>query len=431
MSSKVTPEFLAKSISFRVGLVVMVILCTVLYITFKAQTGMPFAKTTEVKAVISNVHSLKSNDAVRQNSKRIGKVTDIEYHDGAALVTMELDGDVDVHSDAHAAVWDLSALATKFVEFDPGTSKAGELGDRAIPATQTEDSADLHQALSVLDPKTREAATQMLRQVGGGAAGHGEDLGDFVAQARDLLDDLGAVSQSLAAPDADLTALLQGADRLAGRFEGREDEIASLVRQTDQTLQAVATDSGTPLRETVHRLPDTLTELRQAMDTLKAPLSRTGAAMRSLEPGAKALGNSEKNLRGFLVDAVPVADQVPGVADLALPAVDGLTTTVADARPLAPEVRQAVGDLLEPLRVLSFYSKDMAQLFLRGRSFVSQGPNPGVRYARLGVTPGLNTVTGGLLTSGNLPQNEYPAPNEAQHDRAQGLPPGLPGKVTR
>jgi phospholipid/cholesterol/gamma-HCH transport system substrate-binding protein len=67
----------------------------------------------------------------------------------------------------------------------------------------------------------------------------------------------------------------------------------------------------------------------------------------------------------------------------------------------------------------------MAQLFLRGASFVSQGPEPGVRYARLGVTPGVNTVTGGLLPSSNLPLNEYPRPGEAQHDRAHGLPPGL------
>jgi phospholipid/cholesterol/gamma-HCH transport system substrate-binding protein len=167
------------------------------------------------------------------------------------------------------------------------------------------------------------------------------------------------------------------------------------------------------------------------MDSLQAPLSRTREAMVALEPGAKALGKSEKDLRGFLVDAVPVAHQVPGVSELALPAVDDLTRTLSDARPLVPEVRQAVGDLLTPLRVLSRYSTDMAQLFLRGASFVSQGPNPGVRYARLGVTPGVNTVTGGLLRSGNLPQNQYPRPGVAQYDRAQGLPPGLPEGVTR
>jgi phospholipid/cholesterol/gamma-HCH transport system substrate-binding protein len=167
------------------------------------------------------------------------------------------------------------------------------------------------------------------------------------------------------------------------------------------------------------------------MDSLRTPLARTGQAMRTLAPGAKALGRAENDLRGFLREAVPVAGQVPGVTKQALPAITDLTKTVSDARPLAPKVRQTVGDLLTPLRVLAPYSTDMAQMFERGASFVSQGPEPGVRYARLGVTPGLNTVTGGLVASGNLPQNEYPRPGEAQHDRAQGLPPGLPEGANR
>jgi phospholipid/cholesterol/gamma-HCH transport system substrate-binding protein len=428
---KVTPEFLARSLAFRAGLVVLVLLAGVLFVTFKAQTGMPFARTTEVRALVSDVHSLRANDAVRQNSKRIGRVSDIEYHDGAALVTMELDGDVDVYQDASAAIWDLSALATKFVELDPGTPEAGALGEDPIRVAQTEDSADLHELLEVLDPKTRAAATKMLRQVGGGAAGHGEDLQQFVTQAPDLLGDLGHVAQALADPDADLTGLLRNVDQLSGRFHGRHAEIDRLVRQSDQTLAAVAADSGTPLRQTVRRLPGTLADVEEAMDSLRTPLARTAGAMRALEPGARALGRSERDLRGFLRDAVPVAGQVPGVAQQAVPVVEDLTKTLSDARPLAPQVRQAIGDLLTPLRVLAPYSTDMAELFLRGRSFVSQGPEPGVRYARLGVTPGVNTLTGGLLRSGNLPQNQYPRPGEAQHDRAQGLPPGLPGGVTR
>jgi phospholipid/cholesterol/gamma-HCH transport system substrate-binding protein len=390
---------------------------------------MPFAKTTEVKALISDVHSLRANDAVRQNSKRIGRVSDVEYQDDAALVTMELDGDVEVFKDAHAAVWDLSALATKFIELDPGTPRTGELGDSPIPVSQTEDSADLYELLDVLDPKTRAAATRMLREVGGGTAGHGADLERFLASSPDLLNDLGDVSTSLAAPETDLTGLLADVETLASRFEGRQQEIDRLVRQSDQTLAGVATDSGKPLRETVRRLPATLDSTEKAMKSLREPLARTAQAMRALEPGAEALGRSEKSLRGFLRDSVPVAKDFPGVMRQAVPAIEDLTQTIADARPLAPLVRQAVGDLMTPLRVLAPYSIDMAQLFFRGASFVSQGPNAGVRYARLGVTPGINTVTGGLLASGNLPQNEYPLPGEAQHDRAQGLPPGLPGVV--
>lgn len=429
MSIKVTPELRSRSLAFRAGLVVLVVLSGVLFLTFKAQTGMPFAETTEVRVLVRDVHSLRANDAVRQNSKRIGRVGEIEYQDGVALVTMVLDGDVDVYRDATVELWDLSALATKFVELDPGTPQAGALGDQPIPARQAQDSADLYELLEVLDPKTRDAATATLRAVGGGTAGHGKDLQAFLAQAPDLLGDAGAVSGALAAPEADLVGLLEDVDTLSGRLRGREAELAQLVTQSADTLDALAADSGRPLRATAQRLPQTLTHTDRAMTRLRTPLADTAAALRALEPGAEALARSEKDLRAFLREAVPVAHDVPGVAKLAIPAVEELTDTFGDARPLAPLVRQAIGDLLAPLLVLAPYSPEMAQLFLRGRSFVSQGPQPGVRYARLGVTPGVNTLFGGLVASGDvsLPQNQYPRPGEAQHDRAGGiLPPGTP-----
>ncbi|MCW2749041.1 MAG: Mammalian cell entry related domain protein [Aeromicrobium sp.] len=426
MNIKVTPEFEARSLAFRAGLLVMAVLCGLLYLTFKAQTGMPFAKTTEVTAVVHNVHSLRPNDAVRENSKRIGRVSHLEYRNGAALVTMELDGDVPVYRNAHAAIWDLSALATKFVELDLGSPASGRLGSAAIPATQTDDSADLYQALDVLDPKTRAAATQTLRDVGGGVAGHGDDLNQFLTHAPDTLHDLGKVSKSLADPDTNLVGLLNQTDELASHIRSQDSELDDLVTQTDKTLGALSVDSGKPLRQTVRGLPTTLSHTKRAMDSLHEPLVQTGEAMQTVTSGAAALGESENDLRGFLREAIPVAGKVPGVAKQAAPAVEDLTKTMADARPLAPRIAEAVGDLMTPLRVLAPYSTDMSELFLRGASFVSQGPNPGVRYARLGVTPGVNTVTGGLISSGNLPQDEYPRPGQAQHDRAKGLlPPGL------
>ena len=432
MTTNVSPDFRARSLAFRAGVIVIVVLAAVLFLTFKAQTGMPFARTTEVQAQIANVHSLRVNDLVRQNSKRIGRVSKIEYADGAALVTMSIEGDAKVYRNAHVSILDLSALATKFVDLDPGTRDAGPLAG-PIPASQADDSTDLYQILDVFDLQTRDGATAALRQVGGGLAGHGGDLHDFVDTAPDVLQDLGTVSETLSSREADLPTLLENVDRLSSRFAGRQTELARLVAQAGETLDGVAVDSGARLEETIARLPGTLGRVDNAMTNLHVPLRETGAALRALRPGAEALGKSENNLRGFLRDSVPVARKVPAVAGQAIPAVEDLAETLADARPLAAQVQTALADLLPPLSYLAPYATDMQQLFTRGRSFVSQGPRPGVRYARLGVTPGVNTLTGGLLSSGNLPQNEYPRPGEAQHDRADGLLPTglLPGGANR
>lgn len=428
MTIKVTPEFRANTLAFRAGLVVLVVIAAVLVMTFKAQTGLPGAPTTKVQAYFDNVHSLKPNDAVREDSKRIGRVSDIEFHDGRALVTMELNGHFKVYGNAKAQLWDLSALATKFVELDPGTPTAGGL---AVPisAARTQDSADLYQVLDVLDARTRAAATSTIRELGTGLGGHGQDLSDFLKAGPKDTADIERIAGALADRNADLGGLVAAADHLASRFDGRTSTLADLVDTSATTLDALSVDGGTPLRQSVHQLPGTLGAVDDAMVRLRGPLANTAAAMRALDPGAHALARSSDDLRGFLRAAVPVAAKVPHVADLAVPAVSDLTTTVADARPLAPRVRDAIGYAMTPLQVLAAYTSDMSQLWLRGASFVSQGPRPGVRYARLGVTPGLNTITGGLLSSGSsLPQDNYPAPGQAQHDRATGLlPVGIPG----
>ncbi|AEH09481.1 MULTISPECIES: MlaD family protein [Protofrankia] len=421
-----TPELRARTRSFRAGFVVLAILAVVLYLTFKAQTGLPFAPTTTASASFGNIHSLRVNDDVREMSKRIGRVSKIDYVNGVALVTMELDGNVKVYQDAHAEIWDVSALASKFVELDRGTQRAGELGGRTIEATRNVDSADLYQLLDVLDQPTRDAATRTIRALGGGAAGHSDDLQDLLKTAPDLLEDIGTVSQALASEQADLPTLLQDVDRLAGRLSDRQQEIASLVSQSDTTLRAVSVDGGKPLTNTLERLPATLDTAKHALDSLNTPLADTASAVRDLEPGAGALARSETDVRGVLVEGVPVAGKVPGVAEQAVPAVEDLTHTVSDARPLASPLRRAISDLNTPLRVLAPYAPEIGQLFVRGQSFVSEGPVPGVRYARLSVNPGLATVTNGLLPSGNYAQNQYPRPGEASSDRAQGLPSGIP-----
>lgn len=422
-----TPEARKIARSFVAGVVMFALIGLALGLTFKAQTGMPFVPTTTVQAEFKNVHSLSANDQVRQNSKRVGRVSAVEYVDGVAVVTMELDGKRKVYDDARAAIWDESALATKFVELYPGTPEAGPLTGQTIPVGRTKSSTDLYQVLDVFDERTRDAAASTVREAGAGLAGRSEELHDLLASAPNLLDDAGEVSSALASAEADLPGLLRASNELAARFRGRESEIASLVEQSEQTLRAISVDDGLPLTETLNKAPGTLAAVRTALDGLNAPLADTESTMRELAPGAAALGRSERDLRGFLRESVPVAGKVPGVAEQAEPAVEDLSGLIADARPLAPRVTRALHDASIPLAILAPYGPEMGTLFVRGHSFMSQGPAPGIRYARLNANPGLSTVTGGLIESGNYRQNQYPEPGEADGDRMdKGLPSGLP-----
>ncbi len=400
-----------------VGLAVLGLIAVILYMATSVHEGLPGARTTAVRVAFTDVDSLEVGDQVRQNSVRVGRVGAVDFVDNQAVATLELEGDQTVHRDGRAAVWDLSSLGTKFVELFPGNEASGPLGEAVLPASQNVDSADLYKVLNVLDPRTRDAATSTVREVGGGMAGHSQNLHDFLASGAGLLTDTGTIAGSLAAPETDLVTTLANTDRLAARFVGREPQISALVGQSADTFEAVGVDGAKPLHDTLNALPGTLDDARSAFTALDGPLRETQSAMYTLQPGARGLGDATPDLRGVLRESVPPLNKVPGVATQAEPAVSDLTATFADLRPLAPKVTEAIGDVRPLVEALSPYAEETGQFFARGHSFVADEVAPGIHYARLGVAPGPGSALGSLVEGDMTGRNPYPAPGEAQHDR--------------
>ncbi|GAA5161614.1 hypothetical protein GCM10023321_46140 [Pseudonocardia eucalypti] len=416
---RMKPERRKMGRSFTAGAIVMVILAGITALTFSAVNGMPFVPRKTVRAEFNNIHSLAVNDDVRRNSARIGRVSGVELRGDHALVTMELDGDPAVFSDAVARVWDVSALAAKFVELEPGTPTAGPIGDGdVLPAARNEDSADVWRVLNIFEPKTRAEMAGFLREFGGGSLGHGGDLNAFLRSGPGMLDDLGTVSESLASPRFNLPRLINTNTTLAGRFKGREAQISELLRQTDETFRGFTVGQSAPLKAVLAKTPDTLRAIRPAMDEMGPTLAETRLAMVDLRGGAKGLGDATPDFRGFLRDSVPVSHQVPGFTDDARSPVGKLRHTLDDARPLVNRAVDTFDYLRDPVHVLAPYGPEAGSLFTRMHSFVSRGPEPGKRYATVTANFGPTTLTGSALKSGGKRfVDAYPAPGEAENQR--------------
>jgi phospholipid/cholesterol/gamma-HCH transport system substrate-binding protein len=430
------PESRVIQRSFFVGLGGLAVITILMYLTFSAQYGNPFASKTEIKAVFSDLHALQLKDPVRQNSKGIGRVIDIEYEKGSAVVTLQVEegGDYKVYKNATAFVGDQSAVGSKFVGINPGTPESGELPGKVIPLAQTKSSRDISQVLNIFDDKTRTNTVGFLRNFGGGLAGHADGFRDFMHNAPSDLNGLGAIAGALSAKEANLPGLLTAADQLSSRFKGREPEIASLINQADQTFQAISVDNGKPLASILQKGPDTLAKVKSATDSLNAPLADAQQAMVDFQPGAQGLGASTNDLRGTLRDGVPVLNDTPDVADKAAPALKDLTPTFADVRPLAPKVTTFLNRFSTPLRALAPFSKELGYLFVRGNSFVSEGGADGVHHARLNADfQGVYSFTGGFLQACNFQTNPYPKPGQADRDQTglnvkHQVPCGISGK---
>jgi hypothetical protein len=63
-------------------------------------------------------------------------------------------------------------------------------------------------------------------------------------------------------------------------------------------------------------------------------------------------------------------------------------------------------------------------MIVRLNSFVSEGPEPNKRYARLNINVDADTVTGGVVGSGpNYRQQVYAKPGETAKQRMTGVAP--------
>lgn len=94
--------------------------------------GGPGAYT--IRAQMPDVQNLQRNSRVRVNDVTVGNVTDIELQGWNALVTMTIDGDVDLPANATATLGQTSLLGSVHVELAPpaGIAPQGKLTNGSL-----------------------------------------------------------------------------------------------------------------------------------------------------------------------------------------------------------------------------------------------------------------------------------------------------------
>lgn len=413
-----------------IGVVLFVAAGFFLYVALNAQKGLPFEQHQFRTAAVSDTGDLQVGNDVRIGQVRVGRVDAIDLVDGVPQVRMQLDdGDTKVYRDGSAAVTGRSGLGQQYLDLDSGTAQTGELPEgEVLPVQRSRGAVQLLDLAKVFDPATQDAARSSLQQLGNGAAGHGQDIRDVTKAGPEILPDLGTTARSLSVDDGrDLTSMLQSLDSLSSRFAGREQEISSLVGQLDTTFAAVNADKGEALGATLDIAPEALPNTRKALEDLQQPLASTNSAMTQLQTGARSLGDATPDLRGVLVEAPKPLDKLPGVADKAEPALGALTPALADARPVAPKVTQAVDFANTPLQVLAPYSPEIAQWFTNASFALSDGDAAG-HHLRFTLLPRSESVTGAAGVEDPMRSGDpYPAPGATPNQASQGILPG-PGE---
>lgn len=407
------------------GAILFVLLGVSIAFAFISHKGIPGRDYTYATAAFDDVSAgLREGSDVRVQGVRVGQVSEAFYENGEARAELQLPGGFEIYRDATARIRSRSALGQKYVDVDPGTKATGVLGDEVIPRSRTASLVELDQVLDSLNPDARAGLATGLRELGAGFGGRAADLNELIELAPELLEDLGTTTAALGSEDADLAGFLVAAERLASRFVGREDEIASLLARSAEVMAAFDADGGRPLDQTLKSAPGALDQLRSGLEALKPAASDLSTTLEALAPAAKALGKATPDLRGALQEGRAPLSALPGVSGRAVPAFEGLTALARDARPLVPEFAEALKLLRGPLELLVPYGPEIDLLFDNLRDTHADGDRHGNWLRAITMMVAADSIHGIPAPNPLLNRNAYPAPGEAGKDKERFDPDG-------
>jgi phospholipid/cholesterol/gamma-HCH transport system substrate-binding protein len=234
-----------------------------------------------VQAQMPDVQNLQQNSRVRVNDVTVGTVTNIELQGWHAVVTMTINGDVDLPANATATLGQTSLLGSVHLELAPpagvpaqGKLKAGSL----IPLT----SAGAY-------PSTERTLAAVSMLVNGGGLGQIQDI-------------IKALSTAFTGREQDLRSLLGQLDKFVGYLNDQKGDIIAATDSLNNLVGQFA-DQKPVIDKALKTLPGALTVLKDERNNLAdalGELSKVGAL------AADSVNKTKSNLVKELTDLGPV-----------------------------------------------------------------------------------------------------------------------------
>src|SRR5215216_8178450 len=197
-----------------VGAVTVLVTIVAVFLSYNANSGLPFVPTYDLKANLPNASQLVEGFEVRIGGARVGFISAIDpkrRSNGStyARVTMKLDKEMEPRpAQSTLLVRPRSAIGLKYIEITPGPETASDKGLKAgstIPISQAKPAVvELDDVLNMFSDRARVGSRNSLDGYGGGLAGRGQDLNTAIGAFVPLLRDLEPVARNLSDPDTRL-----------------------------------------------------------------------------------------------------------------------------------------------------------------------------------------------------------------------------------
>src|SRR5688572_20311018 len=128
-----------------VGAITLLVAIVAVFLSYNANSGLPFVPTYDVKAEFDNSANLVVGNDVRIGGQRVGAVSEITPKPGqdgnppTAEVQLKLEKQVEpLPVDSTMIIRPRSALGLKYIEINPGDSEEGFAPGDTVPAEQAQ-----------------------------------------------------------------------------------------------------------------------------------------------------------------------------------------------------------------------------------------------------------------------------------------------------
>jgi virulence factor Mce-like protein len=308
-----------------VGAVTLLVTIVAVFLSYNANSGLPFVPTYDLKANLPNASQLVKGFEVRIGGARVGFISRIEpkkREDGStyAQVTMKLDKEIEpIPADSTLLVRPRSAIGLKYIELTPGEGRGGRQARAAIPVRQARpEVVELDDLFNMFDAKARVGSRNSLDGYGGALAGRGRDINLALEQFVPLLENLEPVARNLSSPQTRLDRFFRSLGRAAEEVAPVAEEQASLFVNLDTSFTALAQVARPFLQETISEAP--ISEEVAIRDfPLQRPFIRNNTALfRELRPGVAVLPSAAPVLAdAFEIGTDVLPKTIPTNEDLA------------------------------------------------------------------------------------------------------------------
>jgi phospholipid/cholesterol/gamma-HCH transport system substrate-binding protein len=250
------------------------------------------ASAFEVQAQLPDVLNVQQNSRVRVGDVTVGSVKSVERQGWHALVTMRLNGDVELPENATVAIGQTSLLGTLHVELAAPTD--------APPVGRLHNGSLIPLERARTYPSTEETLASVSMLFSGGGLGQVQDITAAFSTAfagrdqdlRGLIEQLDAFATHLNEQRDDIIGATESFNRLIGQFAAQKPALDRALQTFPPALEALnrEKDNLAQAADEIGRFLSTLSDMAQrSSDTFVTELNQLGPVVESLANAGPSL----------------------------------------------------------------------------------------------------------------------------------------------